>query len=45
MQDLCMLVKWNDESSRFLLYNEEFHWWISGIILDMQYEYNNRELN
>lgn len=40
-----MLVKWNVGSAEFLLKSEEFHWWILETLLDMQYEYNNRELN
>lgn len=45
MQDLCMLVKWNPLSGDFLLRNEEFHWWMIENLLEMQGEYNSRELS
>lgn len=35
MQDLCMLVKWNQASAMFLLNNEEFHWWILENLLEI----------
>ncbi|CAD8202317.1 unnamed protein product [Paramecium pentaurelia] len=44
MQDLCMLIKWNQASAIFLLNNEEFHWWILETLLEIQHQYNNREL-
>ncbi|CAD8203801.1 unnamed protein product [Paramecium octaurelia] len=44
MQDLCMLIKWNQASAIFLLNNEEFHWWILKTLLEIQNQYNIREL-